>query len=308
MTMSHTLAVHAVAFWSDRVPDWPTLRAICRGESGPLAAEQALPPSPLLSAAERRRAPESVLLALHVAQQVVHAAQPAVEAGGLDAARMRSVFASPHGDLGITHAMCEALANDPPALSPTRFVNSVHNAVSGHWGMAMRNAASSTAIANGRCTFAAAWLEAATQVACGGQPVLLVAYETEPRGATAQLTGTVARLALAMVLGPASSASSSVSTSVSQDTALPHRPDKAFGGKDESRALRMTWGLSIDPSPRPTTALVPALDHLAGNHLADALVWLQALAQACETTSPVLALPLSAAPDAVRIVWERFEG
>jgi hypothetical protein len=292
----HRTAIHAVAFWSDPIPDWPTLRAVCRGEADAWAAPRPLPPSLLLSAAERRRAPESVQLALHVAHQ-------AVQASGFDAARMSSVFASPHGDLGITHAMCESLASDPTALSPTRFVHSVHNAVAGHWGMAMRCTSPGTAIANGRCTFAAAWVEAATQAACEGAPVLLVAFETAPRGATGRLTGTVGRLAVALVLGPVDDAPS-----------LPDRGAQAFGGKGESAPSVATWRLCHEhadssPSPRVTTTstLVRALEPLVANHLADALVWLQALARADASGEPVLALPLSGAHGGVRIEWTRFD-
>jgi hypothetical protein len=287
MTSTHALAVHAAAFWSDRVPDWALLRAVCRGQAQPLDEPQRLPSSTLLSAAERRRAPESVQIALHVAQQ-------AVQLAGVDPSTLVTVFASPHGDLGITDAMCETLAHDAADTSPTRFIHSVHNAVAGHWGIAQRCVRPSTSIAAGRHTFACGLLEAATQAACSGEPVLLVAYETQPHGATARLTGTEGRMAVAVVLAPTS-------------------PDAGpFVAKGESSASHPTlrWRVAEAVRPQEATAssLPRTLDKLARNHLADALVWLNALANADKNEPPVLALPLSGALDggvSLHIEWHK---
>lgn len=290
MTPSRTLAVRSVAFWSERAPDWALLRAVCRGEGRPLDVPQRVPPSARLSAAERRRAPDSVRLALIVAER-------AADLGGIDAATTASVFASPHGDLGITHAMCETLARDPNGMSPTRFIHSVHNAVSGHWGIAQRCVRPSTSIAAGRSSFAVGLLEAATQVACSGEPVLLVAYETQPVGATARLTGTVGQMAVGVVLAPCV-------PSMTGPRSLP------FLAKDESGESppKLRWHVAeAAVSPASIASALPrALDHLASNHLADALVWLHDLAHADATPRAVLALPLSAALDggaSLRIEW-----
>ena len=288
-TSTNTLVVRSVAFWSGRVPDWALLRSVCRGQALPLDEPQRLPPSTLLSAAERRRAPESVQLALHVADR-------AVKDAALDASTLASVFASPHGDLGITHAMCETLARDPGAVSPTRFIHSVHNAVSGHWGIAQRVLRPSTSVAAGRCTFAAGLLEAATQAACNAEPVLLVAYETRPVGATARLTGTEGSMAVAVVLEP---------------RAMPSQDASAFMAKRESAASGpvMRWHVAQTvASQSGGTCISPqTLGHLARNHLVDALAWLQALATTHATPAPVLALPLSAALHggaSLHIEWE----
>ncbi len=281
LTSTHTLVVRSVAFWSECVPDWARLRAVCRGEAVPLDEPQRLPSSTLLSAAERRRAPESVQIALHVAHQ-------AVQHAGLDASTLLTVFASPHGDLGVTHAMCETLARDAAETSPTRFMHSVHNVVSGHWGIAQRCVRSSTAVAAGRHTFAAGLLEAATQAVCSGEPVLLVAYETQPQGATAQLTGTEGRMAVAVVLAPTAAS-------------IAGQGAPAFVAKGESSTSSTTlrWRVADAPSSQGVAAssLPRALDDLSRNHLADALVWLNALAHADENAPPVLALPLSGALD-----------
>ena len=106
----------------------------------------------MLAANERRRAPVTVLLALEVASA-------AVAASGHAAATLASVFTSAHGDLPITDTLCRTLAEQPLALSPTRFHHSVHNAASGSWAMASGSHAASTALAAGGHSFAAGLLE-----------------------------------------------------------------------------------------------------------------------------------------------------
>ena len=93
------------------LPDWDRLAlALCNPDQ-PTADGAPQRPSPsLLAANERRRAPDSVLMALQVAQQ-------AVVASGHDAAGLASVFTSAHGDLPITDALCRTLADNPLALS-----------------------------------------------------------------------------------------------------------------------------------------------------------------------------------------------
>ncbi|MBK8284644.1 MAG: beta-ketoacyl synthase chain length factor [Ahniella sp.] len=78
----------------------------------------------MLAPTERRRAPDTVAVALYLA-----------EAASMDASRaptdMASVFASAYGDLAINDYMCETLATTPRMISPTKFHNSVHNAAAG---------------------------------------------------------------------------------------------------------------------------------------------------------------------------------
>src|SRR5690606_29192269 len=115
-------------------------------------------PSPqLLPANERRRAPDSVALALEVAQH-------ACAAAGRDPAVLPSVFASTHGDLAITDYMCQTLAEAPAQVSPTRFHNSVHNAAAGYWTIGTGCHAPATALSAYRASFAQGLLEAVAQV------------------------------------------------------------------------------------------------------------------------------------------------
>ena len=153
-------------------------------------------PAPeLLPANERRRAPDAVLLALDVASR-------ALAASGHDAADVATVFASAHGDLAITNALCKTLAAGPALLSPTRFHHSVHNAASGYWAIASGSRAASTALAAFETSFAAGLLEAATQCQADAQAVMLVAYDTEATGALLSVNRSRGLLAMALVLSP----------------------------------------------------------------------------------------------------------
>jgi len=150
----------------------------------------------MLAPTERRRAPDTVALALEVAQA-------ACAAAGRDPKALASVFASTHGDLAISDYMCAELALPQPAISPTKFHNSVHNAGAGYWTIGTGCMAPSTALTAWHGTFAMGLLEAATQVHAEGEPVLLVAYDIEARGPMATVTHSRGLFGVALVLGPA---------------------------------------------------------------------------------------------------------
>ena len=155
----------------------------------------------MLSPNERRRAPESVRLAVEVAGQ-------AVAMSGRDPATMACVFASSHGDQAITDYMCSTLARAPEQLSPTRFHNSVHNAPVGYWTIATGCHAPSTAVAAQRESFGAGLLEAVSQVLAEQQSVLLVCSDTAGSGPLAEVTGCRQSFGCALVLAPAAGSSS----------------------------------------------------------------------------------------------------
>jgi len=56
------------------------------------------------------------------------------------------VFASSSGEGANCHALCDTLASATPVVSPTRFTNSVHNASSGAWHIAVASRAPSTSL------------------------------------------------------------------------------------------------------------------------------------------------------------------
>jgi hypothetical protein len=128
-----------------------------------LVAPANLPP------AERRRVGKGVKIALAVGfEAVAHA--------GRDAAALASIFTSSSGDGDNCDAICRELTGDR-MISPTRFHNSVHNAPSGYWGIASGSMQPSTSLCAFDDSFVAGLEDALTQLACGADAVLLVAYD-----------------------------------------------------------------------------------------------------------------------------------
>lgn len=145
---------------------------------------------------ERRRLSQLMRLALTAGQE-------AVQQAAADAESLATVFASAIGDGDIIDKVCRELVRSDPALSPTQFHNSVHNAPAGYWSIAARSKASSTAVGAHDATFAAGLVEAATTAADRDAPVLLVAYDRPlpfPLGDTRDLS---APCASALLIGPA---------------------------------------------------------------------------------------------------------
>jgi len=187
-----TATIAGVGFWTDGLPDWASARAFAIDGTRPDAAPTR--PSPqLLAPNERRRAPGSVAVALEVALAACRDA-------GIAPETLPSVFASTHGDLGITDYMCETLATDATAISPTRFHNSVHNAAAGYWTIGTGCTEATTALSAFDATFAQGLLEALTQLATGAPAVLLVAYDTASSGLLGTVTRSEGLLGAALVL------------------------------------------------------------------------------------------------------------
>lgn len=174
---------------------WPAARAVLRSETAYVNSPVSLPAPSALPPAERRRTGQIVRLSLAVGLE-------AVAASGLDAAKLTTVFSSSGADGDNCHAICEVLASDDRLISPTRFHNSVHNAASGYWGIATGAMAPSTSICTYDATFGAGLLEAASQLAAGGEPVVLVACDTpypEPLQSARPMSGS---FGVALVLSP----------------------------------------------------------------------------------------------------------
>jgi hypothetical protein len=170
----------------------------------------------ILPANERRRAPDTVAVALEVAQAACINA-------GRDPAQLATVFASTYGDLAITDYMCSTLAQAPTTLSPTRFHNSVHNAAAGYWTIATGCRQPYCALGAGDYTFAAGLFAAALQVCADQTDVLYVAYDTETRGVQGELAHSRGVLGVALVLSvnaPAGSAALELAVS----SQVPARP------------------------------------------------------------------------------------
>ena len=255
------LYIDGIALWSPALPGWALARQALRGQTPAEPPPPLTPvhrPSPaLLAANERRRAPDSVLVALEVAAAAVAMARQ-------DAATLASVFTSTHGDLGIVDALCSTLATNPQMLSPTRFHHSVHNAASGYWAMATGCRAASNAVSAYEASFAVGLLEAATQALADGTPVLLVGFDTAARGALASVNRSQGLLGVALVLAPLKTAAS---------------------------AFALDWACEAGTVPLPPLSSAAAMA-LTGNAMADALPLFEALALDADRA---LALPLGPA-------------
>ena len=184
--------IEGIGYWSRGLPSWEAARDYVREGTLPDTA----PPRPspqLLAPNERRRAPETVAVALEVALA-------ACAAAGREPATLPSVFASTHGDLAITDYMCATLVAEPATISPTRFHNSVHNAAAGYWTIGAGCMQAATAISAFDASFAQGLIEALVQLAAGSEAVLLVAYDSETVGPLASVSPSSGLLGGALVL------------------------------------------------------------------------------------------------------------
>lgn len=166
--MNFTFA--GIGAWGRGFQDWPSLHALLSGRSQPENLEF-LPPKPAaIPARERRRAPLSVKLAVEVAGQ-------ACEMADVAPSETACVFASAMGDMDITEYMCRTVVSNQPAVSPTKFHNSVHNAPVAYWSISSGITLSSNAVAAGHYSASASLMEAINQCSVEGRPVLWVAQD-----------------------------------------------------------------------------------------------------------------------------------
>ena len=191
------VGVRGIGLLGPGLSHWMAGAEILRGSAPYAAASTVLPPPERLPPAERRRSGACVKLAMAVADQ-------AIAQAGLDPSTLATVFTSSSGEGNNCHVLCETLATAQPLVSPTRFTNSVHNAASGYWHIAVASRASSTSLCAFDGSFGAGLIEAATSVVVQNQPVLLVASDSpypEPLHNKRPLPD---HLGLALMLAPAS--------------------------------------------------------------------------------------------------------
>jgi hypothetical protein len=133
-------------------------------------------PTPEPSAAE---VPDAAIPSVHrrrMSSLTRLAVQIAIEAAG-DCRPDFLIFCSQHGDLTRLREMLNDISSRAE-LSPTTFSQSVHNAGAGLFTIISGSAAPVSALAAGRSTFAAGWLEAeGFLVARPEARVLLVTYD-----------------------------------------------------------------------------------------------------------------------------------
>ncbi|MBN8727145.1 MAG: beta-ketoacyl synthase chain length factor [Xanthomonadales bacterium] len=225
--------LRGIGWWSPAAPDWPSAAALLQEGAAWPGEGAARPAAHVLSPNERRRAPEPVRIACEAAAQ-------ACEAAGCAPGELPSVFTSIHGDLGITDAMCAALAMDPATLSPTKFHNSVHNAPAGYWTMATGCREASTSVSAWQGSFAAGLLETLVQCRAEARATLLVSYDIANVGALGAALPESRAYAFALVVAPS-------------------------GGRRASGRLRARHVTAPAPAPKApaATSLQPLLRALA---------------------------------------------
>ena len=187
--------VQGIGVWAPKLPDWQTAQAVIRGETALPEVAVRRPTGALLAANERRRAPDTVLLALEVAAAACADAQ-------LDPKVLPSIFACTHGDLAVCDSMSTTLAAAPELVSPIKFHNSVHNAAVGYWTIATGAIEASTALSASDATFAEGLLEAAVYALSEQRPVLFVAYDIQVVGGLASVTKSDGLFGVALVIAP----------------------------------------------------------------------------------------------------------
>ncbi len=138
-----------MAVWAPGLPGWDAARPVLAGAAAYVPTDTPPPPPSILSATERRRTGLTVRLALTVAQQ-------AMEMSGELPGSVRSVFGSANGDGAVVDSILVALTSDDPAVSPTQFHNSVHNAAAGYWAIATGSREPATTLGCHDATFAVA--------------------------------------------------------------------------------------------------------------------------------------------------------
>ena len=187
--------VQGIGVWAPKLPSWHVARAVIRGEAPLVDIAAIRPTGALLAANERRRAPDTVLLALEVAAA-------ACADAALDPKILPSIFASSHGDLAVCDSMSTTLAASPELVSPIKFHNSVHNAAVGYWTIATGAVEASTALSASNETFAEGLLEAAVYALSEQRPVLFVTYDIQVVGGLASVTKSDGLFGVALVIAP----------------------------------------------------------------------------------------------------------
>jgi hypothetical protein len=220
------LYVDGIALWSQRLPGWERARDILAGRT-PAPETPAPRPAPeLLAPTERRRAPDTVAIAIESAMRACASAER-------DPASLPCVFSSMHGDLAITDYMCATISSTPTLVSPTKFHNSVHNAAAGYWSIGTGCMRPYTALSAGEQSFGAGLLETCVQALSERQPVLLVAYDIDARGPLAPVANSRHLLSVALVLTPEESGRARARI----DLMLTTRPGVVSRARPENAAL-----------------------------------------------------------------------
>jgi hypothetical protein len=253
-----TVYLEGIGLLGPGLTGWASSVPVLANPAAYVPAALNIPAADCLPSAERRRVGALVKIALAAGRE-------AVAQSGQDVSALANVFSASSGDGDNCHAICEALASNDRLISPTRFHNSVHNAVAGYWGIAMKCMAPSTSLCAFDGGFAAGLLEAAAQCLSNQAATLLVASDApypEPLNSVRPMAfGFGVGLVVNALRSERSMARLSLSLTREKTSTLPHPAlECARLDSPAARALPMLQRLAGIPS---TTAVVH-LDYLAG--------------------------------------------
>jgi len=187
--------VEGIGLCGPGLDGWAASLPVLIGMKDYVPAPTHVQPASLLPPNERRRAIQTVKLALAVGAEALAAAR-------LDLTESATVFASSGGDGETIHQIMSVLASSDRELSPTRFHNSVHNTPAGYWGIATAARTPSTSLGCYDGSFAAGLIEAAVQATVEVRPVMLIAYDVPYPAPLGDLRPISAAFAVALVLSP----------------------------------------------------------------------------------------------------------
>ncbi len=187
--------VNGVGLRGPGLDGWASGRGILAGLEPYAPAPTDLTVTGMLPPNERRRAGIPVKLA-------IAAGHEAFEQARRSPADTATVFTSSGGDTENVHAICETLATAPREVSPTRFHNSVHNAVAGYWGIAAHSHEPSTSLCGYDSSFAVGLLDTLAQIAIDQVPVALLAYDYAYGEPLARVRHIEDKFGVALVLTP----------------------------------------------------------------------------------------------------------
>ena len=203
--------VEAIGVLAPGLNDWNTAKCVLAGEQAYLAAPLEVVTPACLPPAERRRSSANVRLAIAAAEQ-------ALSQTPLAPHDMAMVFSSREAAGVITHQICEVLAGSRE-VSPTQFHNSVHNAPSGYFSIAMNAKLAATSVCRGPWGFAAGLLNAIAQALADNVPVLYVCYDSPLPAPLSEVMPVLESTAIALVLTPAATPQSIAEWQIALDPA-----------------------------------------------------------------------------------------
>ncbi|CAG9170648.1 hypothetical protein LMG23992_01690 [Cupriavidus laharis] len=261
MTMATPLLafIESIGVLGPGLGSWAQASEVLAGRQPYQAAPTELAPPAMLPPAERRRSGTAVRLALGIGQQ-------AVAASGMDAAGLPTVFTSSSADGHNFHAICEALAQPEPLMSPTRFHNSVHNVAAGYWSIATRAMRPANVLSALNASFGAGLLETAAQVSADQEPCLLIAYDSDYPEPLRTLRPIPAPFGIALLLTPHATAASLARIEIG----LSQAPSTQMGNaalEDLRRSVPTARALPLLHAVAMQSACTVVLDYLDGLQL-----------------------------------------